>query len=162
MRRVVGTTASVTDLTSTCGTVGSSLTAVDLAGLTKVELMFALVLAAAAGGLVLGLGLAERRRMFAIAAALGANRRQLGGFVLGEAALTLACGLIFGAVAGWGLSHMLVTELTGVFDPPPDHLAIPWAYLAAVALVAVAAIAAAAAAVVRSASRPAIAVLRQT
>ena len=25
---------------------------------------------------------------------------------------------------------MLVAMLTHVFDPPPDHLAIPWAYLA--------------------------------
>ncbi len=58
--------------------VGSSLTAVDLAGLTRVELGFALVLAAAAGGLVLALGLAERRRNLAILTALGARRRQLG------------------------------------------------------------------------------------
>ena len=46
--------------------VGSSLTAVDLAGLTQVELGFALVLAAAATGLALWLGLYERRRTFAI------------------------------------------------------------------------------------------------
>ena len=50
-----------------------SLTAVDLAGLTTVELTLALVLVAAAGGLVLALGLAEHRRSLAIAAALGAD-----------------------------------------------------------------------------------------
>ena len=71
--------------------VGSSLTAVDLAGLTRVELGFALVLAAAAGGLVLALGLAERRRTFAIATALGASGRQLRGFVA-EAAVLVSAG----------------------------------------------------------------------
>ena len=55
-------TATVTDIAQTRARVGSSLTAVDLAGLTRVELAFALLLAAAAGGLVLALGLAERRR----------------------------------------------------------------------------------------------------
>ena len=58
--------------------IGTSLTAVELSGLTKVELAFALVCAAASTGLVLGLGFSERRRTFAIAAALGAGARQLG------------------------------------------------------------------------------------
>ena len=70
---MLGTTASVTDIASTRQTVGSSLTAVDLAGLTRVELTFALIMAVAAGGLVFGLGLAERRRTFAIVTALGAT-----------------------------------------------------------------------------------------
>lgn len=68
----LGPGATVTDIATTRGTVGSSLTAVDLAGLTRVELGFALLLAAAAGGLVLALGLTERRRSAAITAALGA------------------------------------------------------------------------------------------
>jgi putative ABC transport system permease protein len=61
----VGTSATVTDIAHARSTIGSSLTAVDLAGLTRVELAFALVLAAAAGGLVLALGLTEQRRTFA-------------------------------------------------------------------------------------------------
>ena len=63
--------------------VGSNLTAVELSGLTRVELGFALVLAIAASGLALGLGFQERRRTFAIAGALGAKSRQLGGLRLG-------------------------------------------------------------------------------
>jgi len=31
------------------------------------------------------------------------------------------------------MARMLVTMLTHVFDPPPDHLAIPWAFLGALA-----------------------------
>jgi putative ABC transport system permease protein len=46
----LGTSAAVTDIAHTRSRVGSSLTAVDLAGLTRVELGFALLLAAAAGG----------------------------------------------------------------------------------------------------------------
>src|SRR3954447_11781276 len=61
IRAALGPKASVTDLSTTRHVVGSSLTAVDLAGLTRLELGFALVLAAAATGLVLALGLAERR-----------------------------------------------------------------------------------------------------
>ena len=31
---------------------------------------------------------------------------------------------------GWLLAEMLVAMLQHVFDPPPDHLAVPWAFLA--------------------------------
>ena len=122
VRTIVGTTATVTDITATRQLVGSSLTAVDLAGLTRVELGFALALAAAASGLALWLGFTERRRTFAIAAALGAKRRQLGGFVWSEAGFVGIGGALLGALGGWALSEMLVKVLTGVFDPPPAQL----------------------------------------
>ncbi|MEU9488813.1 hypothetical protein AB0D83_35130 [Streptomyces decoyicus] len=84
-RSVLGPTAQVTDLSSARTVTESSLTAVDLGGLTRVELGFALVIGAAAGGLVLALGLTERRRTLALASVLGARRRQLSGFVWSEA-----------------------------------------------------------------------------
>ncbi|MFF4730538.1 FtsX-like permease family protein [Streptomyces mirabilis] len=96
LRHRLGTGATVTDLTQTRGTVGTSLTSVDLAGLTRIELAFAVLLAAGAGGLVLALGLAERRRTFAIATVLGAGRRQLRGMVLTEAILLTVGGLAGG------------------------------------------------------------------
>ncbi|MCU1456098.1 MAG: hypothetical protein JWL73_190, partial [Actinomycetia bacterium] len=132
VRARVGTTAAVTDITSTRRVVGSSLTAVDLSGLTRVELGFAVVLAAAAAGLLLTLGFAERRRTFAIAIAIGARPRQLAGFVWSEAAFVTLGGLAAGALGGWALAQMLVKVLTGVFDPPPAALSVPWAYLAVV------------------------------
>jgi putative ABC transport system permease protein len=140
VRTVVGTSATVTDIAHTRSTVGSSLTAVDLAGLTRVELGFALVLAAAAGGLVLFLGLAERRRTYAIAAALGATARQLRGLVTSEALVLTVGGLVTGAAAGWMLAQVLVAVLTGVFDPPPAAVTVPWAYLAVTAAITVAAL----------------------
>jgi putative ABC transport system permease protein len=161
IRHLVGTSATVTDIATSRAAVGSSLTSVDLAGLTRIELTFALLLAAAAGGLVLALGLAERRRMFALAAALGANRRQLAGFVVGEAVVTVVLGVAMGAAIGSALSVMLVKVLTGVFDPPPASLAVPWPYLSGVVAATVLAIACAVWAVVRAAHRPTISALRE-
>ena len=160
VEKVVGTGAQVKDIASKRRKIGSSLTAVELAGLTRVELGFALVLAAAATGLVLWLGLNERRRTFAIAAALGANRRQLAGFVWSEAVFVTAGGLVLGSVCGWALTRMIVKVLTGVFDPPPTSMAIPWAYLGLVAGAAIVAVVVAANGAIGSARRPAIAVLR--
>jgi hypothetical protein len=53
VRSVVGTGATVTDIAEQRKVVGSNLTAVELSGLTKVELGFALVLSVAATGLAL-------------------------------------------------------------------------------------------------------------
>jgi putative ABC transport system permease protein len=160
LRHRLGTNATVTDLTQTRGTVGTSLTSVDLAGLTRIELVFAVLLAAGAGGLVLALGLAERRRTFAIATVLGATRERLRGMVLTEAVLLAVTGLAGGALIGWILSEMLVKVLTGVFDPPPSALAVPGGYLTLTALTAVAAVLAAALHGIRRAGRPAIEELR--
>ena len=119
--------------------IGSSLTAVDLAGLTRLELIFALVMLAASGGLLLGLGFADRERSFAILVALGARPRQLGAFVWSEAALVIVGGMVLGLLAGALIAHVLVKLLTGVFDPPPEALSVPWSYLAALIVTATAA-----------------------
>jgi putative ABC transport system permease protein len=153
VRTVVGTAGRVSDLSTSRRVVGSSLTAVDLTGLSKVELGFAVVLAAAATGLVLWLGLAEQRRTFAIAATLGATARQLSAFVWAEVTLVTLAGLVLGAITADVLAHMLVRVLTGVFDPPPATLAVPWGYLTTVAVVAMASVAVAAVAAVGSARR---------
>ena len=151
----------MTDISTTRRTVGSSLTAVDLTGLTRVELAFALLLAAAAGGLVLGLGLAERRRTFAIASALGARRQHLRSMIFSEVIVLATGGLAAGGIIGWVLSQMLVKVLTGVFDPPPSTIAVPWLYLGVVALVTLAALAAVGSGATRIARKPPIAVLRE-
>jgi len=123
----------VTELGEVAHTIGSSLTAVDLAGLTRLELGFAVGLALGATALVLALGLADRQRSFAILAALGASPRQLSAFIVAEAVLLTVGGLILGGLAGWAVAQVLVTVLQGVFDPPPEGLSVPWTYLAIVA-----------------------------
>ena len=163
LRRVLGpgSGATVQDVDSQLRITLSGLTALDLSGLTRLELAFAFVLAAAASGLVLGLGLAERRRTFAIASALGANTRQLAAFVWSEAVFVTVGGTILGAVAGWLLAFVIVKELTGVFDPPPQHLFVPWGYLIAIAAITGAAVATAGSLAIRATRRPALRILRE-
>jgi putative ABC transport system permease protein len=161
VRTLLGPAAVVTDLAHTRATIGSSLTAVDLTNLRTIELGFGVVLAAAAGALVLALGLAERRRSFAIAAALGARARELRAFVTTEAAVLTVGGLVSGGLIGWLVTHVLVKTLSGVFDPPPAALTVPWPYLATVAGTLLAAIAVVTAVTIRIARRPPPRVLRE-
>jgi putative ABC transport system permease protein len=161
IQALVGTSATVTDIAHARSTIGSSLTAVDLAGLTRVELAFALVLAAAAGGLVLALGLTEQRRTFAITTALGATGKQLRGLVTAETATLALGGVVAGAGIGWALSEILVAVLTGVFDPPPDALTVPWPYLAAVTVTVIVSLAVIAAVAIQLARRSPISILRE-
>lgn len=160
LRTRLGTSAQVTDIVNQRKVIGSNLTAVELSGLTRVELGFALALAIAASGLALGLGFQERRRAFAIAGALGAKARHLGGFVWGESLFVTAGGLVLGAVTAVAVSDMLVRVLTGVFDPPPDALSVPWGYLGGVVVLTVGAVAAAGVLTLRALRRPAIEELR--
>jgi putative ABC transport system permease protein len=55
---------------------------------------------------------------------------------------------------------VLVKVLTGVFDPPPDSLAVPWGYLLAVAALVIGTVAVAASVALRALRRPAIEELR--
>lgn len=116
--------------------IGSSLTALNLHGLTAIELGFAVICIAAATGLLLVLGFSERIRLFGILTAIGADARQLRTFLWGEAVLVVATGGLLGGLLGVGVAQMLVKMLTGVFDPPPSELTVPWAYIAAVAAAA--------------------------
>ena len=161
IRHALGVGPVVTDIGTTRHMVGSSLTAVDLDGLTRVELGFALVLAAASAGLLLALGAIERRRTFALAAALGAQPRQLAAFLWTEAGIVVTGGLLTGGAAGWALSRMLVSVLSGVFDPPPAELRVPAVYLGTAAAVAVLAVAAVVTVVSRRLTRLSPASLRE-
>jgi putative ABC transport system permease protein len=115
----------------------SSITTVDLAGISRIEEAFAVLLAAAAIGLFVLVALAERRHELATMRALGASLRSVAAFVWSEAALVLGAALALAALLGWLLAEMLVAMLQHVFDPPPDRLAVPWAFLAALSGAAV-------------------------
>jgi putative ABC transport system permease protein len=134
-------TFRVTALGDVRSLIATSLTAVSLAALTKLELVFGLALIATASGLVLALGFVERNRTYAILRALGASTKQLGVFLRSEAALVTTAGLGFGTLTGFGVAWMLVTMLAGVFDPPPETLTVPVGYLS-VALIGAAVVAA--------------------
>ncbi|MEO7908336.1 MAG: ABC transporter permease, partial [Roseiflexaceae bacterium] len=102
----------VSDIGTAQRVIGSSLTAVDLRGLTALELVFAVLLLIGAAGLVLALSLIERRRTFAILTALGARTHQLGAFIGSEGLLLLLGGCGIGIAAGFGVAQMLVALLT--------------------------------------------------
>jgi putative ABC transport system permease protein len=116
----------------------SSITTVDLGGISRIEESFALALAAAAMALFVAVALAERRQEFATMAALGASLREIAAFLWTETALVLGAALALAALLGWLLAEMLVGMLQHVFDPPPDHLAAPWMFLGGLAAAAVA------------------------
>jgi len=107
----------------------SSITTVDLTGISHLEEAFAVILAAAAMWLFVSLLVSERRHELATMAALGASLRDIGAFVHSEAGLVLGAAGLLAAFLGWLLAEMLVAMLQHVFDPPPDHLAIPWGFL---------------------------------
>ena len=111
-------------------TISSGITSVDLRGLTSLELTFAIILLASSIGLVLALGLSERRRNFAIMKMIGGDKKELNAFIHSETAAIFFGGLVGGSILGIGIAGMLVKVLTGIFDPPPEMLAFPWGYLA--------------------------------
>ena len=64
-----------------------------------------------------------------------------------------------GAAVGWLLSQVLVKVLSGVFDPPPATLTIPWVYLGGTALITVVGLGVAAAGALRQGRRAPVSVL---
>jgi putative ABC transport system permease protein len=133
-RRVAAATSSfgtgVKSIRQQTAQTVSSITTVDLRGISRIEEVFILVLAAAAMALFLTVSLAERRHELATMTALGASLRRAGAFLWSEAALVLVAALALAAGLGWLLAEMLVAMLQHVFDPPPDRLAVPWGFLA--------------------------------
>jgi putative ABC transport system permease protein len=81
--------------------------------------------------LQLTVSLAERRQELATMSALGASLRRIAAFVWSEALIVLGAAVALAAVLGWLLAEMLVAMLQHVFDPPPDRLVVPWAFVGA-------------------------------
>ena len=136
-RRVAAATSSagtkVDNISDQGARTSSSITTVDLTGISHIEQAFAIILAAAAMALFVALGISERRQEFATMAAIGAPLSRISAFLWTEAAIVLTVGLALAVGLGWLLSEMLVAILQHVFDPPPDTLAVPWAFLAGLA-----------------------------
>jgi putative ABC transport system permease protein len=61
---------------------------------------------------------------------LGAKRNEIAAFLWSEALVVVGAGLVAGAEIGLVVAYVLVRELEGVFDPPPEGLSMPWPYLA--------------------------------
>jgi putative ABC transport system permease protein len=128
---------SVKDIRQQTAQTVSSITTVDLRGISKIEEGFVLLLAAAATVLFVAVGFSERRHELATMTALGASWRTASAFLWSEALLVVVAALALAALLGWLLSEMLVAMLQHVFDPPPEHLAVPWFYLAGLGFAAI-------------------------
>jgi putative ABC transport system permease protein len=126
--------ALVDDITAPRVAVASAsgLAAGSLSGLARLTLAFGLLLAAASAGLVLVVEAAQRRRSLVALAVLGANARQRAGFLWTEARSVVLAGLVGGCATGALVAAELVKVLNGIFDPAPQHPAVPWTLVATV------------------------------
>jgi hypothetical protein len=73
---------------------------------------------------VVAFDLTQRRRDLALRAALGANARALGGWILRRGAYTLGLGLLIGGGIGWLLIALVRSQLFGVADAGAGALLI--------------------------------------
>jgi putative ABC transport system permease protein len=127
LRQRVPPTATIADVTSGASGVTSAtgLAAGSLSGLARLTLGFGFPLAIASSVLALVVGSAQRRRMLVVLALLGATTKQRAGFVWTEARALVLAGLAGGLTAGFVIAFELVKVLNGIFDPAPQHAAVP-------------------------------------
>jgi putative ABC transport system permease protein len=151
----------VSEIGTTQAVISSGITSVDLHGLTSLELVFAIILLACSVGLVLALGMAERRRNFAVLKMIGAGKAELDAFIRSETWVIFSGGMFAGIVLGFGVAEMLVKVLSGVFDPPPEFLSVPWDYLGILFVTALLAIVAASSIISHLTRRSAIEEIRK-
>ena len=98
----------------------SSLTALNVDGLVRLDSLFTLLMAAAAvASFVFGLTL-QRRREYVILRAQGARKRELRLLILAEGALAAIGGLAAGVVVGTGMAYMFVQILRPLFVLDPN------------------------------------------
>ncbi|HUR72768.1 MAG TPA: FtsX-like permease family protein, partial [Sporichthya sp.] len=124
-----GMTVSDTDSETAAVTTASGLAATDLSGLSRLGIGFGVLLSLASAVLALVVGTVQRVRSMVALGVLGATARQRSSFLWTEARALVAAGLIGGLAIGAAVAYELVKILTGIFDPPPEHLSIPWGYL---------------------------------
>jgi putative ABC transport system permease protein len=132
-RRIAAATSNagtrIKDITQQTAETVSSITTVDLRGISRIEEVFVVVLVSVAIALFVGVGLAERRQELATMTALGASLRQAAAFLWSEALIVIVAAVALASLLGWLLAEMLVAMLHHVFDPPPDQLSVPWSFL---------------------------------
>ena len=161
-RRVTSKGAIVKNISDQATQTASSITTVGLRGISRIEEAFALLLAAGALILYAVMAFAERRQELATMAALGKKPRSIAQFIWTEIVLIVVVAAALASVLGWILAEMLIAMMQHAFDPPPDHLAVPWGFLGTLTLVVVAGAALAAVVAERSIARmPLGAVLRE-
>ncbi len=133
-RRVAAATSAlgtkVENINNQSARTSSSITTVDLTGISHIEQAFAIVLAAAAMALFVALGISERRQEFATMAAIGAPLSRISAFLWTEAAIVLAVGLALAAGLGLAALGDARRDPPACVRPPAGHaggpLGVPW------------------------------------
>ncbi len=118
-------TLQITSINSVTAQLTSTLTTISLDTLTRIEWLYTIMIAVVALLIFLLSLLAERRTEYATLTALGATPAQRNSFVFLEAGISGLVGLTIGTLVGIGLTQVLVTILTAIFDPPPSHMLLP-------------------------------------
>jgi putative ABC transport system permease protein len=128
--------AKVADTSTETATVttASGLAATDLSGLARLGVGFGVLLALASAVLTLVVGATARARSLVALGVLGATSRQRSSFLRSEARALVGAGLMGGVAIGVVVAFELVKILTGIFDPAPEHIAVPWGYLTTLVL----------------------------
>jgi putative ABC transport system permease protein len=132
--RVASSGDTVSDITQQAATTSSSLVAISLAGISRLEEGFAIALGLVSILVFAMLSEIERRREFAIMAAMGTRLQMVAAFLWTETVVVAATACLLAAVLGTALAVMLVTILTHIFDPAPDALALPWLFFGDLAI----------------------------
>lgn len=132
-----GPAVHVQNLNSVQQQLATSLTSLDLTGLSRIDYLYTLAMVLA-GLLVFTLAvLLERNRDFAMLEVLGAGPRQISALLLIEIGYAVVAGAVLGLIVGLGFAQMLIQILTSIFDPPPSALAVPWSSLGLILGIAV-------------------------
>ncbi len=130
----LGSAWQVADLNTTSARLANAITSVDLAGLVFIELVFAVLIGAIGSGLFLLAELSVRRRELATIEAIGAEPRQLRNAIGGEILVMGLAGILAGLIVGGLVGATLLQTLAGLFDPPAEFPALPFAALAGLIL----------------------------
>lgn len=116
----------------------SSLAALDLRGLGKIELTFTALMSAAAAGIFVTATILARRKEYVTLRALGLSATDLRRLLAGEAALLAAIGLAVGVLVGAAMATLFVQILAPLFVIPPALPALAGTGLLAIAALVVA------------------------
>ncbi|HEY6379919.1 MAG TPA: FtsX-like permease family protein [Candidatus Dormibacteraeota bacterium] len=103
----------------------SSLAALSLDGLGRMEAAFAAMMAALAVAILVAGLLLQRRGEYSTLRALGVRMRHLVGMLSGEAGIAAAIGAIVGTAVGLGMAALLVQILRPLFTLPPAGITVP-------------------------------------
>jgi len=121
--------ARVEDLTTALTADQSTLTSLNMSGLSRIDRIFTLVIAFAGFGIFLLASIAERAKEFSTMRAVGASPGQLRRLVVIEGGSIMLFGVLLSLPIGFVIARVLVTLLTSIFLTPVGGLFVSLAPL---------------------------------